>query len=199
LVNPSLKDRSIFNHETDSQRSKAPLKALRRQLVDFIVYLALPSISVLLPAAWSRWLLVRFSYFDWLLSMEAEDAWQSAAGFVDTGDEKKWKVRWKQVEMLDVRDLYLINFGRIRSVQSEIEYATGLDIVEGRFLIGMHWGPSISILKLLQLEGLSPAIPFRQPEKKIVRIRPFYYLFISMAARYIVKTMEVPDAASAAG
>jgi hypothetical protein len=175
------------------------LKALHRQLVDFIVYLALPSISVLLPAAWSRVLLARCSYFDWLLSMEAEDAWQSAAGFVDTGDEKKWKVRWKQVEMLDVRDLYLMNFGRIRSIQSEIECETALDIAKGRFLIGMHWGPSISILKLLQLAGLSPAIPFRQPEKKIARIRPFYYLFISMAARYIVKTMDVPDAAAGAG
>ena len=175
------------------------MKSLHRQLVDFIVYLALPSISVLLPAAWSRVLLARCSYFDWLLSMEAEDAWQSAAGFVDTGDEKKWKVRWKQVEMLDVRDLYLMNFGRIRSIQSEIECETALDIVKGRFLIGMHWGPSISILKLLRLAGLSPAIPFRQPEKTIARIRPFYYLFVSMAARYIVKTMDVPDAAAGAG
>lgn len=131
--------------------------------------------------------------------MEAEAAWQHATGFVDTGDKKKWKVRWKQVEMLDVRDLYLMNFGRIRTVRSEIECETALDIVKGRFLIGMHWGPSISILKLLQSAGLSPAIPFRQPEKKIVRIRPFYYLFISMAARYVVKTMDVPDAAAGAG
>lgn len=175
------------------------MKALHRQLVDFIVYLALPSISVLLPAAWSRVLLARCSYFDWLLSMEAENAWQSASGFVDTGDEKKWKARWKQVEMLDARDLYLMNFGRIRSIQSEIECETALDIVKGRFLIGMHWGPSISILKLLRLAGLSPAIPFRQPEKAIARTRPFYYLFVSMAARYIVKTMDVPDAAAGAG
>lgn len=175
------------------------MKALHRQLVDFIVYLALPTVSVFLPAAWSRALLSRCSYFNWLLSTEAEDAWQSAAGFVDTGDEKKWKARWKQVEMLDVRDLYMMNFGRIRSIQSEIECETALDIAEGRFLIGMHWGPSISILKLLRLAGLSPAIPFRQPEKKIVRVRPLYYLFVSMAARYIVKTMDVPDATAGAG
>jgi len=175
------------------------LKAIRRQLVDFIVYLALPLVSVLLPAAWSRALLARCSNFDWLLSTEAQDAWQSAAGFVDTGNEEKWKVRWKQVEMLDVRDLYMINFGRIRSIQSEVECDTALDIVKGRFLIGMHWGPSISILKLLQLAGLSPAVSFRQPEKLIFRIRPFYYLFVSMAARYIVKTMDVPDASAGAG
>lgn len=192
-------DCSIFNHETDSQSSEIPLKGIRRQMVDCVVYLALPLVSVLLPAAWSRALLARCSRFGWLLSMEAQNAWQSAAGFVDTGDEKKWKARWKQVEMLDVRDLYMMRFCRMRSIQNEIECDTTLDLVKGRTLIGMHWGPSISILKLLQLAGLSPAIPFRQPEKQIFRIRPFYYLFVSMAARYIVKTMEVPNAATAAG
>ena len=164
-------------------------KALRRQLVDFYVYLALPLVSVLLPAAWSRALLARSSGFQWELSSEAEAAFNSASGLVETGDEQTWKARWKQVEMLDVRDTYLMSFGRARSVLMEVECDTGIEAVRDKVLIGMHWGPSISILKILQTAGLKPALPFRRPEKQILRVRPFYYLFVRLAARHIVKTM----------
>jgi len=172
--------------------------AMRRQSTDFIVYLAAPLLSVLLPLAWSRSLLARISNLQWLLEEEAEDAFQGAAGFVDIANEKEWKTRWKRVEMLDARDLYLIRFGRSAAVLDEIECATALDVIKGRFLIGMHWGPSISILKLLQSAGLDPAVPFRQPEKQLLKNRPFYYLFAAMAARYIVRIMNVsgPEAAS---
>jgi len=165
------------------------LKAIRRQLVHFIVYLALPLVSVFVPVAWSRALLARSSNFSWVLSSEAEAAWSSVAGYVDAGDEQVWKARWKQVEMLDVRDMYMMSFGRSGSVLGEIECDLPLEVVRDRVLIGMHWGPSISILKLLQVAGLSPAIPYRRPEKQIMRTRPFYYLFVSLAARYIVKVM----------
>lgn len=163
--------------------------AIRRQSVDFIVYLALPLVSVVLPSAWSRALLARSSNLNWVLSTEAEAAWSNAARYVDTGDEKAWKTRWKQVEMLDARDLYLMSFGRTRSVLREIECDTDLEIVRDRVLIGMHWGPSISILKLLQVAGLDPALPYRKPEREILRIRPFFYIFVSLATRHIVKTM----------
>ena len=162
---------------------------IRRQSVDFIVYLALPLVSVFLPAAWSRALLARSSNLNWVLSTEAEAAWSSASRYVETGDEQKWKARWKQVEMLDARDMYLMSFGRTRSVLGEIECDTDLEIVKDRVLIGMHWGPSISILKLLQVAGLSPALPYRRPERDILRIRPFFYIFVTLAARHIVKTM----------
>ena len=162
---------------------------MRRQLVDFIVYLALPLVSVILPAAWSRALLARSSNLDWILSEEAQSAFSSASEFVDTGDEKTWKSRWKQVEMLDVRDMYMMSFGRTRSVLAEIECDMPLEKVKDRVFIGMHWGPSISILKLLQVAGLEPALPFRRPEKDILKVRPFFYLFVTLAARHIVKTM----------
>jgi len=164
-------------------------RAIRIQLVDFFVYLALPLISVVLPASWSRALLARSSNLNWVLTTEAEAAWSSASQYVDTGDEKTWKARWKQVEMLDVRDLYLMSFGRTGSVLAEIEYDTDLEVVRDRVLIGMHWGPSISILKLLQVSGLNPALPYRKPEREILRIRPFFYLFVSLATRHITKTM----------
>ena len=173
--------------------------AVRRQSIDFIVYLAVPLLSVVLPLAWSRALLARVSKWGWILADEAEGAFRSARDHVDTGDEAEWKTRWKRVEMLDVRDLYLIRFGRPAAVLGEIESTVPLDIIKGRFLIGMHWGPSISILKLLQSAGLAPAIPFRQPEKELLRSRPFYYLFAAMAARYILKTMNVTSAEAASG
>jgi len=173
--------------------------AVRRQSIDFIVYLAVPLLSVLLPLTWSRALLAHVSKFQWLLSDEAQGAYSSAAEFVDIDDEREWKTRWKRVEMLDARDLYLIRFGRSAAVLGEIDSDTSLDIIKGRFLIGMHWGPSISILKLLQTAGLAPAMPFRQPEKELSRSRPFYYLFAAMAARYILETMNVPSAEAASG
>ena len=158
-------------------------------MVDFYVYLALPLISVILPAAWSRALVARSSNFEWVLSMEAQAAFSSASSFVDTLDEQEWKARWKQVEMLDPRDLYMMSFGRTASVLGEIECETALEVATDKVLIGMHWGPSISILKLFQEAGLEPAIPYRPPEKQILRIRPFYYLFLTLATRYIVNTM----------
>jgi len=173
--------------------------AVRRQSIDLIVYLAVPLLSVVLPLAWSRALLARVSKFEWILADEAQGAYSSAAEFVVIDDEMAWKTRWKRVEMLDVRDLYLSRFGRAAAVLGEIESNTPLDIIKGRFLIGMHWGPSISILKLLQAAGLAPAMSFRQPEKGLSRSRPIYYLFAAMAARYIIKTMNVPSAAAASG
>jgi hypothetical protein len=163
--------------------------AIRRQTVDFIVYLALPLASVFLPTSWSRALLARSSNLNWVLSMEADAAFTSARQYVDTGDEKAWKARWKQVEMLDVRDLYLMSLGRTRSVLGEIECDTDLEVARDRVLIGMHWGPSISILKLFQVAGLNIAIPYRKPEREILWIRPFFYLFVSLATRYIVNVM----------
>jgi hypothetical protein len=173
--------------------------AVRRQSTDFIVYLAVPLLSVVLPLSWSRALLSRVSKLQWILAEESEGAFLCAADHVDTGAGREWKTRWKRVEMLDARDLYLIMFGRSGAVLGEIVCDTPLDVIEGRFLIGMHWGPSISILKLLQKADLAPAIPFRQPERELLRSRPFYYLFASMAARYIVRTMDVPNAAAASG
>ena len=164
-------------------------RAIRRQSVDFIVYLALPLASVFLPTAWSRALLARCSNINWVLSMEAEAALSGASQYVETGDANKWKARWKQVEMLDVRDTYMMSLGRTGSVLGEIECDTNLEVVRDRVLIGMHWGPSISILKLLQVAGLDPALPYRKPEREIFRVRPFYYIFVSLAARHIVKTM----------
>jgi len=123
------------------------------------------------------------------MAAAAQAAYEGACDFVDIEDEAVFKRRWKQVELLEVRDLYMMLCGRSRAVLSEVQCDTGVELVRDRVIIGMHWGPSVSILRLLQEAGLDPALPYRPPERQILRIRPFYYLFSTMAARYMVKTM----------
>ena len=159
------------------------------QLADLFTYLLVPGLAVITPAAFSRWVLSRVSRWHWYLADAAEAAYQGAKDYVEIEDEAVFKRRWKQVEMLDVRDLYMINSGRSRAVLAEVECDCDIELARDRVIIGMHWGPSISILKLLQLTGLDPALPYRPPERVILRIRPFYYLFSTMAARYMRKTM----------
>lgn len=162
---------------------------MSQQLADLFTYLLVPGLAVFVPASFSRWILRGVSHWQWYLAEAADAAYQGAKNFVEVEDEVAFKRRWKQVEMLDVRDLYMILCGRSKAVLAEIESNVDIELVRDRVIIGMHWGPSISILKLLQVSGLDPAIPFRPPEKEILRIRPFYYLFSTMAARYMVKTM----------
>lgn len=167
------------------------------QMADLLLYVLVPGFSLLLPGAWSRALLAHISRCGWLLSAKADTAWNMARERVGPGDEvgtelepeQQWKMRWKQIELLDVRDLYLMSFGRSASVLAEIECQTPIESVQDRVMVGMHWGPSISILKMLAVAGLKPAFLYRPPARQALRSRPFYYLFLSLASRHIVKTM----------
>jgi hypothetical protein len=167
------------------------MKASRasQQLSDLFTYLLIPGVAVLVPASASRWMLRRVSRWQWFMAAAADSAFQGAQNYLAIEDEKAFKKRWKQVELLDVRDLYMIMSGRSKAVIAEIERCAAVERVKDHVIIGMHWGPSTSIIKLLQVEGFEPALPYRPPEKHILRIRPFYYLFSTIAARYLVKTM----------
>lgn len=160
-----------------------------QQMSDLFSYLLIPGLAVILPASVSRSIVYRVSCWRWFMGAAAQAAFEGARDFVDIEDEAAFKRRWKQVELLDVRDLYMMLCGRSQAVLSEIECETNIELVKDRVVIGMHWGPSISILKLLQEAGLEPALPYRPPERQTLRIRPFHYLFSTMAARYMVKTM----------
>lgn len=160
-----------------------------QQLSDLFTYLLIPGLAIVVPARVSRWMVRKASGWHWFLAASAEAAWQGARKFVDIGDEAGFKKRYKQVELLDVRDLYMILCGRDRAVIAEVQMDVPVELVKDRVIIGMHWGPSISILRILQLAGMQPALPFRPPEKEVLRIRPFYYFFSRLAAYYMVKTM----------
>lgn len=160
-----------------------------RQATDLVAYVLLPALSLLMTAALSRRMLRRASGWAWLLSEDADLAFRGAHKHLDIPDSRAWKRRWKQVELLDVRDLYLMLFGRAGAVLREIDHPASLELARDRVLVGMHWGPAISILKLLDRAGLKPAFPYRPVEPELRRSRPFYYLFCRLATRYLVRTL----------
>ena len=94
---------------------------LSRQVTDLFAYVLFPVSALLVPSAFSRWLLRRVSAWAWLLSVDAELACSGAQKHLDIPDQREWMKRWKQVELLDVRDLYMMLFGRARSVMAEID------------------------------------------------------------------------------
>jgi len=161
-----------------------------RQFTDLLAYVLIPAASLITTASFSRRILQRASSWGWFMAAAAESAVGGARKHEDIPDEKKWKQRWKQVELLDVRDLYMMLFGRTRSVMAEIECPADFELARDRVLVGMHWGPAISILKLLAVSGLSPAFVFRPPQRHLLRSRPFFYLFSALAGLYLRRTLE---------
>jgi hypothetical protein len=163
---------------------------ISRQFTDVLAYVLIPAAAVITTASFSRRILRRVSGWDWFLADAAESAFAGARKHVDIPDEEMWKRRWKQVELLDARDLYMMLFGRSRSVLAEIERPSNFESARDRVMVGMHWGPAISILKLLAVSDLRPAFPFRAAERHLLRSRPFYYLFSRLVGRYLARTLD---------
>jgi hypothetical protein len=161
-----------------------------QQLSDLFAYLLIPGLAVIAPASFSRWIMARVSHWRWFMADVAEAAFQGARDFVSIENEAVFKSRVKQVELLEARDLYMMSCGRSRSVLAELKIDGSVELAKDRVIIGMHWGPSISVLKFLQVAGLKPALPYRPPEKQLLKTRPLYFLFSFLAARYMVKTLD---------
>ncbi len=162
---------------------------IKGQFEDLICYVLVPGLAVITPAAFSRWLLRRITRWNWVLAKAAEASLAGAEKHVKIADRVVWMRRWKRVELFDVRDLYMMLFARSQSVLAEIQCSEPIEIAKDRVLAGMHWGPGISILKLLSVERLEPAFPYRPPQQQLLRSRPFYYLYSKLAARYLSRTL----------
>ena len=160
-----------------------------RQLSDLLAYVLIPVAALITTASFSRRTLRRVSGWGWFLAVAAESAIEGARKHVSIPDDAEWKRRWKQVELLDARDLFMMLFGRTRSVMEEIDCPPNFESARDRVMVGMHWGPAISILKLLAVRDLKPAFPFRPPERELLRSRPFYYLFSRLAGLYLSRTL----------
>jgi hypothetical protein len=161
-----------------------------RQWSDLLAYVLFPTLSLLIPASFSRRALGRMSAWKSVLALDASLALEGARKHLDVSDESAWQQRWKQVELLDIRDLYMLLFGRSRAVLAEIELPADFEMARNRVMVGMHWGPAISILKLLANAGMQPTFPYRPPEKELLRSRPFYYLFCRLASLYLSRTLQ---------
>lgn len=161
------------------------MRFLQQQASDLVVYLLVPLCALLLPGRWSRSLVARVSRWSWLMAPRCELAWAQARLHTDAGQERAWKKRWRQVELLDARDLFLLALGRKATVFAEIEGAERIEAARGKVLVGMHWGPSISILRLLADHGMQPTLLYRNVESVVLRTRPFHYLFLRLAVHEI--------------
>jgi hypothetical protein len=166
------------------------LKTTALHLSDLLVYILLPVTAVLLPAALSRKMVSQAAAWQWVLRDEASASYVHAAKYTAIEDEQEWKHRWRLVVLLDARDLYMLTWGRGRAVLAEIEGAGEILKAKDRVLVGMHWGPSIAILALLRREGLDPLLVYRPVERSILRVRPFYYLFLRKSINYILQSCE---------
>jgi hypothetical protein len=164
------------------------VKSLSVQLSDLLVYLLIPYLALLLPARVSRALVVRLAAWNRLLTRDTEECLARAAEYTAIADQQEWKRRWRLVVMLEARDLALLMWGRRESVFREIEGADAIAATRDSVLVGMHWGPSIAILSLLQRHGLNPLLVYRPVEREIFRLRPFYYGFLARSVRYIRRT-----------
>ena len=166
-----------------------PAGPISRQLTDLLAYVLIPLVAVVTPAAFSRGLLRRASGWNWFLGEASRQALSGARKHGAAGDGAGWLRGWIQVELMDVRDLYMMMFGRARSVLGEIEVQQDIEMLSGRLIVGMHWGPGISLLRLMDARGLEPSFPYRPPERALRRSRPFYYLSSWLAERYLSRTL----------
>jgi hypothetical protein len=165
-----------------------PQNSLAKNTSDLVVYCLLPAISVLIPASFSRKLIALMSSWSWLLSSDASECFKEAAKYISISNQRDWKCRWRLVVMLEVRDLALLSCGRSKSVFNEIEGSENIEVARDKVLVGMHWGPSIAILSLLQSAGLKPLLVYRPVERSIFEVRPFLYFFLKRSVRYIHRT-----------
>ena len=165
-----------------------PLNFLSRHFSDLLVYLLVPMVALFLPAPASRALVRWMSGWQWLLAGEAHESLLSAEKYIPIANANSWKQRWRLTVILEVRDLGLLMWGRRNAVFSEIAGVEQIEQCRDRVLIGMHWGPSIAILSLLESRGMKPLLVFRPVERSIFRVRPWYYLFLVRSVCYIEQT-----------
>jgi hypothetical protein len=163
---------------------------VRRQISDFVAYLLVPLLALFTPAAFSRRLIRRVTRWRWLLNEPATAALEGARRHVEIPNDEAWKTRWKRVELLDARDIWMMNWGRAQAVLEEIEFSGALEMARDNIMVGMHWGPGAAIIRLFADSGLKPALPYRPPETALRMSRPFFYLFSLQAARYMRSTMR---------
>lgn len=159
---------------------------LRVQLSDFVSFILLPLLSAVLPAAWSRRLVARVSGWPWILQPIADLACEKAGRFVPVPDPDAWRQRWRQVELLDHRDAVCMALGRRRALLDEVDGAEQLDGLGSCVLVGMHWGPQFSILRLLANRGLRPSLLYRDADRALLRTRPLRYLYQRIVVREMV-------------
>ena len=166
---------------------------LGRQIGDFLTYLLLPMICVLLPYSWGQKLLLLIAKRGWLLESRSELALQQARHFVAIADANCWKCSWRLVEMMEARDLWLCVVGRWGSISRRIRIHNMPKARIGLVLLGMHYGPTAIVLNILQKEGLGPRFVYRGIDRELRRLVPFQWLYSKLNVKYIRQSCQGRD------
>ncbi len=181
-------------------RAKSPF-TLGRQIGDFLTYILLPLICVLLPYRWSQKLLLMVARRGWLLQSRSELALQQAQRFVEIADTRAWRRSWRLVEMMEARDLWLCVAGRSNSISRSIRISAMPQARTGLVLLGLHYGPTAIVLKIFQQAGLGPRFVYRGIDTDLRRLVPFQWLYSKLNVKYIHQSckgreISVPGARS---
>lgn len=168
---------------------KSPF-GLGRQIGDFLTYILLPMICVLLPYGWGQRLLLLITKRGWLLQSRSELALQQALRFVAIENAKTWKRSWRLVEMMEARDLWLCVLGRSASISRPICIHDMPKASVGLVLLGMHCGPTAIVLKIFQQAGLGPRFVYRGIDTDLRRLVPFQWLYSKLNVTYIRQSCE---------
>ena len=166
-----------------------------RQIGDFLTYLLLPLLCVLLPYRWGQGLLAQIAGRGWLLQSRSELALQQAQLYISVENPARWLRQWRLVEMMEARDLWLCVFGRAHSISRRIRIQDLPKPETGLVLLGMHYGPTAIVLQMFQDAGLAPRFVYRSIEAELWRLVPFQWLYSKLNVRYIRQSCQGRDIA----
>ncbi|HET6566253.1 MAG TPA: hypothetical protein VFG52_12640, partial [Xanthomonadales bacterium] len=166
---------------------------LGRQIGDFLTYILLPLLCILLPYRWGQALLLQVANRGWLLESRSRLALLQAQRYIGVKDPETWLRQWRLVEMMEARDLWLCTVGRAGSISRRIE-VQGLPQPEiGLVMLGMHYGPTAIVLQMFQDTGLGPRFVYRGIEAELWKLVPFQWVFSKLNVRYIRRSCKGRD------
>jgi len=171
---------------------KSPF-SIGRQIGDFLTYILLPMTCVVLPYSWGQQLLRMVARRGWLLQSRSELALQQAQKFIVVTDTVAWQRSWRLVEMMEARDLWLAVAGRSNSISRRIHLHNLPQARTGLVLLGLHYGPTAIVLKILQQAGLGPRFVYRGADAELRRLVPFQWLYSKLNVTYIKRTCRGRD------
>ena len=169
------------------------MSAPGRQLGDFLTYILLPLVCVLLPYRWGQSLLRRFARAGWLLKARSEQASVQAQNFVTINDLVAWQQSWRLVEMMEARDLWLCVFGRASSISRQVKLDELPGASTGLVLLGMHFGPTAIVLQIFREGGLQPRFVYRGIDSELRKVVPFQWVYSKLNVRFIRQVCEQRD------
>ncbi len=158
---------------------------LGRQVGDFLTYILLPLVCVLLPYRWGQSLIRLVARRGWLLESRSELALHQAQRYVGVPDPATWMRHWRMVEMMEARDLWLCVMGRGGSISGRIQAEPFPAPETGLVLLGMHYGPTAIVLRMFRDAGLGPRFIYRNIEAELWKLVPFQWLYSKLNVRYI--------------